>query len=331
MRCPGLPVLARASVAFALSCSSADGTSTVADAASDGAPRRTLEGGAPSGGDAARPPDDAGAASVIGLADEWVAGWYGTAYRGTNLYSHVDTAGAPGGYYTQWRGDPGVTLFANVTDCSSFSDVLMTRVHGWVPSTTGPRPLAADYYWAIRGGGRFTQIASVTDLEVGDVVALLYGTTDSSGDSGHVAWVDSLPQPYSDGPVEPGLDQYSVTIIDSADGFHFAPTGNAANQDDRYLGNLADGGPCTSDAECVADYGPSAVCDTWQLASATACAFTGVGRGQLRLYADSTGALAGYTWGTSDGSTFYPRPTPLPRAGEAFTGRDVVAGRYSGP
>jgi hypothetical protein len=274
-----------------------------------------------------------GAAGVtpIALADAWVAGWYGTSFRGTNLYAHVDTPGDPSGYYTVWRGDPGVTDFANVTDCSSFSDVLMRRAYGWQPPTTSPRPLAADYYWAIRGGVGFTTLAAVSDLRVGDTLALLYGTSDAGGDTGHVAWIDALPAPYSDAPTEAGLTQWAVTVVDSADGFHFAPAANAANQDDRYLGPLTGGAHCSTNAQCVAQYGPSAVCDTTSLANDEVCAYTGIGRGQLRLYADASGNIAGYTWGTSSGSVFYPRPAPLPDKGGSFTGRDVVAGRFTPP
>jgi hypothetical protein len=272
---------------------------------------------------------DAAVVTPIMLADEWVAGWYQTSYRGTNVYSHVDGVGYPNGYYTQWRGDPGITLYANVTDCSSFSDVLLTRAFGWGPPTTNPRPLAADYYWAIRNAVRFEEIDDVNELEVGDVLTLLYGTTDSDGDTGHVAWVDALPQPYSDGPIETNLSQFAITIVDSADGFHYAPPDNAANQDDRYLGTL-DGGQCTTDAECIVEYGSNAVCNSTST-DESLCAYTGVGRGQLRLYADASGNIAGYTWGTSNGSVFYPRPDPVPAQGVAFSGRDIVAGRYVGP
>jgi hypothetical protein len=265
----------------------------------------------------------------IALADEWVAGWYGTAYRGENRYDHVSSPGAPNGYYTAWRGDPGVTLFANVTDCSSFSDVLLSRLYGWTPPTTNPRPLAADYYWAVRGTDHFTPVTTVGDIRVGDVIALLYGTTDSSGDTGHVAWVDALPSPSTGGPVETGLSQLTVTVIDSADGFHFAEPDDPL-QDDRYLGPIAGGAPCATDTQCVTLFGPYAVCDDWQLDGGVgACAFTGVGRGQMRLYADATGAVAGYAWGTSPGSTFYGRPSPLPAMGAGFTGRDIVVGRYT--
>jgi hypothetical protein len=238
----------------------------------------------------------------------------------------VSTPGSPSGYYVEWRGDPGVTLFSAVSDCSSFSDVLLQKVYGWVPPTQHPRPLAEDYYWAIRNGTRFTLITAAAQLQRGDTIAILYGTSDSGGDSGHVAWIDDAPVADTTGPSETGLTQLLVPIIDSAYGFHYAPSANPP-QDDRYLGLLNGNAQCTTDQDCITKYGTGAVCDNWQLSSA-ACTYTGVGRGRLRLYVDGSGAIAGYTWSPSTGSTFYGRPSPLPSQGVAFTGRDIVVGRF---
>jgi hypothetical protein len=305
-------------------------------------------GSAPGGGDGAQPGDlalvggsdgggsdgggvldgggmpDLGALTPIDWADAWVDGWYGNpSWRGTLKYDHADVAG-PTGYYVAWRGDPGVTQFAGVSDCSSFSDVLLTRVYAWVPPTTHPRPLAADYYWAIRGSNRFTPITAATQIQRGDTIAILYGTSDSGGDSGHVAWIDAAPVADSGGPSEPGLTSMLVTIVDSADGFHFAPS---APQDDRYLGPLDGNAACVTDADCIGKYGAGAVCDNWQLSTAV-CTLTGIGRGRMRLYVDGSGTIAGYTWGPSSGSTFYARVSPPPSQGVAFTGRDLVIGRF---
>ncbi len=268
----------------------------------------------------------ASATSPIALADAWVAGWYGGGARGTNVYSHVSSPGAPDGYYVEWASDPGSAVFASQSDCSSFSDVLLMRAYDWVPATTHSRPLAEDYYWAIRTGDRFTAVASARDIAVGDTIALLYGSSDAGGDTGHVAWVDAVPEPYVDAPEEAGLTQLSVTIVDSSHGFHYARQADVARQDDRYLGALPSGSDCASDGDCITAFGPSAVCDTWTL-SHPVCATTGVGRGRLRLYVDASGSVAGYTWGTSSGSTFYPRPSPLPMPGTVFDGRDIVIGR----
>lgn len=272
--------------------------------------------------DMARTGDLAAVITPIQWADQWIDGWFGSANRGINRYDHIDTAGYPSGYYVQWSGDPGVTQFGNVSDCSSFSDVLMLRAYDWIPPTTHPRPLAEDYYWAIRNGVHFTPIARVGDIAVGDVIALLYGDTDSQGDSGHVAWIDAVPVSYSDGPAETGLSQFAVTVDDSADGFHHSP--DTANQDDRYLGSAA----CATDAQCVSQYGANSVCDSWQMEPANVCAFTGAGRGRMRLYADPSGNVVGYTWSTSAASTYYARPSPAPESGVVFTGRDIVIGRY---
>jgi hypothetical protein len=254
------------------------------------------------------------ATTPIALADAWVAGFYGTAaYQGRNAYSNTDTAGFPNGYYVQWRGDPGVTLFGNVSDCSAFSDILMQRSYGWTPSTKHPRPLADDYYWAIRNGHGFTQIETVADIHVGDTIALLYAP--GAADTGHVAWIDALPQGFSGAPDEQGLTQYVVTVIDSTNGFHDGVSGPSTQADDRYLGRPTGGGQCTSDTQCISLYGPNALCNTTQLISDAVCSLMGVGRGQMRLYVDSTGAIQGHTWSPNTLSTFYPRPNPLPTPG----------------
>jgi hypothetical protein len=270
------------------------------------------------------PKDDGG--RPIDWAAAWVQGFYGTSYGGINVYSNTNDAGAPEGYHTTWRGDPGVTLFANVSDCSSFSDTLMLRSYGWLPATTQPRPHAEDYYWAIRGGAGFEEITNVNDIVAGDVLALLYQP--GAADTGHVAWIAVAPAPFSGTPTEGGLSQWVVTVIDSTNGFHDGVNGPATSADDRYLGPLADGGACTTDAQCIAAYGANALCNSTTLIAGSVCSLMGVGRGQMRLYADSTGAIQGHTWSPNYDSTYYPRPSPLPAQGGTFTGEDVVIGRY---
>jgi hypothetical protein len=271
----------------------------------------------------------ASATTPIALADAWVAGFYGTtAYQGRNVYSNTNTAGFPNGYYVQWRGDPGITLFGNVSDCSAFSDILLTRSYGWIPPTKNPRPLAEDYYWAIRDGVGFKEIDDVQDIQVGDTIALLYPPGGS--DTGHVAWIDALPQPFSGAPDETGLSQYVVTVIDSTNGFHDGDSGPSQQADDRYLGPPSGGGQCTSDTQCITAYGANAICNTTSILSTAVCSLMGVGRGQMRLYVDSTGAIQGHTWSPNTESTFYPRPNPLPTPSGSFPGEDIVVGRSGG-
>jgi hypothetical protein len=256
-------------------------------------------------------------------ADSWVDGWLASTARGVDRYELLGNAGYPDGYYVQWADDPGVTQYASVTDCSGFSNVLLERSYGWLPPTSHSRPLAEDYYWAIRGGDHFSELTNIADLVPGDTIALLYGKLDDPTDTGHVAWIDAAPVPYDGMPVEAGLSQFAVTVVDSDDGFHAAPGTDTTNQDDRYLG----AGSCDSDSDCTAQYGPNAVCDTWQLA-VNVCAYTGIGRGRLRIYADAGGAIAGYTWATEDTSVFYTKLVPAPTTAE-FSGRDIVVGRYT--
>jgi hypothetical protein len=292
----------------------------------------TGTGGATTGGAGGGGGADGGATMPSGTpiewADRWVDGFYGTvAYQGIDVYSNTNTAGSPDGYYTQWRGDPGVSLFGNESDCSSFSDTLMNRSYGWIPATNNPRPLAEDYYWAIRNGQGFTEITQVSDIAVGDVIALLYPP--GAQDTGHVAWIDALPQAFSGSPDETGLSQWVVTVIDSTNGFHDGVSGPSTQADDRYLGAPTNGGPCT-DTQCRTLYGPNALCNTTSLISYDVCSYMGVGRGQMRFYVDATGTIQGHTWDPNPLSTFYARPSPLPAQGGTFTGEDIVVGRYSG-
>jgi hypothetical protein len=274
------------------------------------------------------------AGTPIAWADAWVAGFYGTPFQGVNVYAGRNQEGAPGGYYLQLRGEPGVEVYASVNDCSSFSDLLMKRSYGWVPPTQRTRPLAQDYYWAIRNGVHFTEITNVNDIRTGDVIALKYPANDS--DTGHVAWVDAAPVVFTGPPGEPGLTGYAVTVIDSSDAFHDGPTGPTAEADNRYLGLLAGGKTCTTDLECLDLYGQNATCNSMTLFAIvdggtvphSVCSYTGVGRGQMRLYADATGKIAGFSWSPNRSSTFMPRPDPLPVQGQTFIGRDVVVGRY---
>jgi hypothetical protein len=275
----------------------------------------------------------------IDIADEWVAGFYAGQFQGTNVYAGLDQAGRPGGYYLELRGDPGVDLYASVNDCSSFSDLLMRRAHGWVPPTTSLRPLAQDYYWAIRNGVRFMEITNVNDIQPGDVMALKYPANDAN--TGHVAWIDAAPQMFTGPPNEPGLTAYTVAVVDSSNAFHDGPMGPTTMDDDRYLGTLSGGRACTQDIECLDKYGANATCNSITLFTTLAdggsgpysvCSLTGVGRGQMRLFADASGTIKGYSWSPNRYSTFNPRPDPLPiTPGDVFPSNDVVVGRYTGP
>jgi hypothetical protein len=336
-----LEFFGRALVALSLvACGGSWSSVGAPDASDDSQPQESAEPDAADGmaadsgaADVATAPSDAETgvppSTPIALADAWVAGFYGTAYEGINAYSNTDSPGLPNGYYAQWRGDPGVSMFANVSDCSSFSDILLSRSYGWTPPTTNPRPLAEDYYWAIRGGNGFAPIANVNDIQAGDVIALLYPPGGTY--TGHVAWIDARPQPFSGAPQEPGLSQFVVTVIDSDNGFHDGPSGPSTAADGRYLGRLSDGSQCTTDTQCITMCGPNAVCDTTSLISDSVCALTGVGRGQMRLFADSTGTIQGHTWSPNTESVFYPRPSPPPVQGGTFTGEDIVVGRYNRP
>jgi hypothetical protein len=287
------------------------------------------DGGATPALDAGRP---------IDVADEWVAGFYAGPFQGTNVYAGLDQAGRPSGYYLELRGEPGVDLYSSVNDCSSFSDLLMKRAYGWVPPTTSLRPLAQDYYWAIRNGVRFMEITNVNDVQAGDVIALKYPANDAN--TGHLAWVDAAPQMFTGPPNEPGLTAFTVAVIDSSNSFHDGPTGPTTVDDDRYLGLLSGAKTCTQDIQCLDKYGANAMCNAITIFQTFAdggtgpysvCSLTGVGRGQMRLFADASGTIKGYSWSPNRYSTFNQRPDPLPAMqGDVFPSNDVVVGRYTG-
>src|SRR3984957_8664109 len=77
-------------------------------------------------------------------------------------------------------------------------------------------PQAKAYYAAIVGYSGFSQLSHVEELQPGDIIAVNYGTDHKP--TGHVMMIDGAPARHdSTAPVEVGLQQYEVAVIDSAD------------------------------------------------------------------------------------------------------------------
>lgn len=158
----------------------------------------------------------------------------------------------------------------NRSVCSSFQTHVFEKAFGLQESDIVrwfglSNPQAKDYYGAIVARRGFSQLAHVEDLQPGDIVAVNYGTDHKP--TGHVMMIDRVPALHdSTAPVEPGLQQYEVAVIDSANSGH-------GSLDTRFAGGLHT---------------------------------TGAGRGTLRLYANADGTVAGYTWSTKHISQFYP-------------------------
>lgn len=126
------------------------------------------------------------------------------------------------------------------------------------------RPLAVDYFRAISEGRGFERVESLGDVRPGDVIAIRYER--GSGNSGHVMIVDREPRPVPGRPpTVPGTTQWLVAVID-----------------------------CSSTG-----HGPG---DTrW---NDHAKVRTGLGRGDLRVYLDGSGAIAGHTFTTEESAPF---------------------------
>ena len=248
------------------------------------------------------------AASPISWADKWVDGWTGGG-RGPNGYAHESQGGA---LYTLWADDPNSNnLYSNQSDCSFFGGTtLFKKSYGWSDAglarwlcqgaCPSARPQAFHYHDAILASNHFTPVTNVNSVASGDLIALKY--YDTNADTGHLMWVDAAPALHcsSCAPIE-----WSVPVIDSSSSYH-------GTGDTRYVGTS-----CSSDADCSAN--PYAACNQATLK----CAYTGVGRGILRLYADGSGAILGYSWSASSDSTRYLNSdSPLQR--------HIVVGRYDG-
>lgn len=171
--------------------------------------------------------------------------------------------------YILWEGVNG-THHENRTVCATFLSCLLRQGYGW--TTTDLRnwlgstsPNSSMYHDAIVTRNGFLEVPQVADVLPGDVLAIRYDEDSSA--SGHIAVVVSAPAPrVASSPLVPETAQFDVTVVDSTSSGHGAT-------DSRLL---LDG---TFDA--------------------------GAGSGVMRLYADSTGRLAGYAWSTSSGSLFY--------------------------
>ena len=157
----------------------------------------------------------------------------------------------------------------NRSVCSSFQTQVFEKAYGLREADIArwfglSNPQAKDYYEAIAAHRGFAQVTRVDDLQPGDIVAVNYGPGHKP--TGHVMMIDRAParhRPTS--PVEPGLMQYEVAVIDSSHSGHGA-------LDTRFAGGRHT---------------------------------TGVGRGTLRLYANADGAVAGYSWSTKRVSQFH--------------------------
>jgi hypothetical protein len=274
---------------------------TSSDAADESGPG--LDGGAEVG-------PTGGGRTAVDWADAWLAGWTG-AGKGTNVYAH-ESAGVP--LVVQWGSDPGTGgLYLATSDCSFFGAHTFERAYGWTDaglvdwlcggSCPAHRPQAVHFHDAIVAGDHFADITDVEQIQRNDVVAIKYlDYPSATPDTGHFMLARAAPTVLcaSCSPVE-----YALAIDDSADGYH-------GTADARYIAHT-----CTTDADCSTF--TDARCD-----GATGhCSYTGIGTGTLRLLADGSHTLVGYSWSTASASTRYLL-TDTPQT------RIIAVGRYDG-
>ncbi|MCW8130877.1 MAG: hypothetical protein KIS92_11040 [Planctomycetota bacterium] len=168
-----------------------------------------------------------------------------------------------------WK-DEANPAYANHTDCSGFLNLLLAKAYDYTPEdlrawTGRSRPLAKTWRQTIADGKGFAPVAKVADLRAGDVIAIAYEPGNKN--TGHVL-LAAGPAKQLDAkkPLVEGTSQWEVPVIDSS----------------------------------MSPHGPK---DTRRIDAKTSA--TGVGRGELRLYADAQGAPAGYAWSFYANSEFH--------------------------
>lgn len=237
-------------------------------------------------------------------SDTWVNGWTGAA-KGLNDYAHENEGLT---LFTLWAGDSGSNdQYSNRSDCSFYVNTTFERSYSWTNSGlvnwlcdgVGTRARAKHYHDTIVAADHFSQITDINSVAKGDLIAFKY--YDGSSNTGHVMWADGTPTVHCSGC---SPKEYKILVIDSSNSYH-------GTADTRYIG-----GTCTTDADCSAnDY---AICS-----GTGKCAYSGLGRGTLRLYVDSNDEVIGYSWSTASNSTRYLNTdSPLLR--------HIVIGRYDG-
>lgn len=157
------------------------------------------------------------------------------------------------------------------TDCSGFIDHLLMHTYGYSRDDfkrwfDSRRPTARRYHDAIAEQKGFTQLSRPEDLRPGDLIAIKYfGRTDNTG---HIMLVaGKAEQIAAKKPFVEGTTQWAVKIIDSSMSGH-------GNTDTRHKR-----GHSGKDRD-------------------------GLGQGIFRLYTDTDGKIAGFTWSTQNASKF---------------------------
>ena len=176
---------------------------------------------------------------------------------------------------TNYEHGPGSIVWTGPveshTDCSGFIDQLLMHDDGYTPDQFKlwfgiRRPTAQRYHDAIASAHGFTQVGTVPELQLGDVIAIKYLTRHDN--TGHIMLVVGKPRRVqSAAPLVDGTTPWDIDIIDSSESGH----------------------------------GPT---DTRHKRGADGKDHDGLGRGVFRLYTRDNGEIAGFTWSTLKSSKF---------------------------
>jgi hypothetical protein len=172
--------------------------------------------------------------------------------------------------YIYWAGINGATSYENRTQCSSFVTRVLKQAYQWNDADFrtwfgSNSPSAANYHDAIVAQNGFSVIQKIGGIKAGDIIAVKYQSDPTSTGHAMIAKTTATKRAPTS-PLIKGTFQYEIEVIDSSKSGHG-----------------------TSDTRLMAD-------KTWD---------TGAGTGTLRLYADNTGTITGYTWSTAKNSTYY--------------------------
>lgn len=210
-----------------------------------------------------------------------------------------DNQYALGNQFISFPGDPS-NKYAMKADCSGFLLAIFERAKNPIRSQMdflfpGPkrkRPAAEDFVYSIEQEKGFTRIRRIEDMKPGDLLAhAMLNKEDQrqTGTTGHVFLINSIPKLIAPGrPVVDGTRQFAVSVIDSNE--------EHVGADDTRLA------------------GPNKI--------------SGLGKGTIRLYADSAGELVGWARTFPNTNRFFsydprfPSDTKLRKAaiGRAFAG-----------
>ena len=172
------------------------------------------------------------------------------------------------------HGEPKVTWDGGCqshADCSGFLDALLMHSYGYSRADfkrwfDSHRPSARRYHDAIVAKKGFQRIERLAEVRPGDVLAVKY--LNNADNTGHVMLVTAHPRRIAPArPVVGRTEQWEVPIIDSSRSGH-GPTDTRHRR-----------GPDGKDHD-------------------------GLGRGVLRIYSNSQGAVAGFSWSTTKASKF---------------------------